>query len=103
MGDRRRLRAQRRGTWTSIGDAVFPARSRCTLGVRRNIAEASLGVMRIVAGSGRKDGRPLFAVRDGDDGRVRVDGPDIQPRFAHRKPGRDMQMGVHRGGSIVVL
>ena len=55
------------------------------------------------AGSGRKSGRPLFAVRDDDDGRVRVDGPDIQRRFAQRKLGGGMQAWVQRDGFITEL
>ena len=58
--------------------------------------------MRVVAGSGRKSGRPLFAVRDDDDGRVRVDGPDIQT-IMHKKPGWDMQTRVYCDGSIMEL
>jgi hypothetical protein len=94
MGDRRRLRARRRGAW---------------IGYRRNFAFRSIpeefeplwgytkrefGGVEVDVGSGRKSGRPLFAVRDDDDGRVRVDGPDIQRRFAQRKLGGGMQTWV---------
>ena len=87
----------------SIGDTAFITQSLCVSDLRRNIVGDNLEGMRVVAGSGRKSGWPLFAVIDDDDGRVRVDGPDIQRRLTDGKPGGDMQAWIHCSGSIKVL
>ena len=94
MGDRRRLRAQRRRTWMRyrrhFAFRSVPEDFELLWGYIKSDFEE----IEVDAGSRRKSGRPLFAARDDDDGLVRVDGPDIQRRFAQRKLGGDMQMWV---------
>lgn len=59
--------------------------------------------MRVAASVRRKSGLPLFAVRDDDDGHVRVGGPDIQTQFIRKKTGGGARVRVRCGGFMIEL
>ena len=82
MGDRRRLRAQRRGTWARHRRRRVSRLVSAYFWLAQGYIKRDFEGIRVVAGAGPKSARLLFAVRDDDDGRVRVDGPDIQRGFA---------------------
>ena len=82
-----------------ICDAVYLAWFQHFLGLCGCLSRDFEGI-RVIPGAGWKSVRPLFAVRDDDDGRVRVDGPDIQRGFASRRLGGGARTRIHRSGFI---